>query len=648
MFRCISAVENPRGLNRPGTPTVAGTCHWFSIALLVTASTAVDAAYTAKTMQELPSTAFPALYYWSHNYYKGFGPHSTTYRYGAHPGYKRLTNYFRDLDTGHGFLVEHPAALLTIFDESEQHAVTTCCGYWQEIRAVYRTPPFNVRVSGGFGYFDAAWDADVWYRTDNTVRHVERYAEWNFALYSGRACPDNHGLWALNPGTGVEEYFCAPGSNLPDREMNLGNPSCSPESAMPPIDTGNPIHIATGNKFQRETVVAESGPAALGFELFYNSQSTGVDGRQKWTHSYERALNNLLEVALDNAAEISALPHSRYLSIRARRPDGRLLRFSNVLDWEARTTVDREWSGPRNLGDRLYSVEDPDTGEITGLLLKTPAGEQEHYALNGRLTKIVRPEGRVLNLAYRPEGLLDRVSDEFGNSLSFDYESGVLTSVTAPDEGVYRIAYDAEGNLADLSFPDLTPDDPTDNPHRRYHYEAVDLPTHLTGITDERGNRIASWSYDDQGRAVASQHADGTDTHTLLFNTDGTTTVTDAQGQARTYEFDIQNGLIKIASVSGGDCGQCGRDAASYTYDTEGFVASKTDFNGSLTTYVRDELGREISRTEAVGTPEARTVTTTWHQTINKPTRLEEPGRVTIHAYDAQGRLLSSTIQPLP
>jgi uncharacterized protein RhaS with RHS repeats len=57
-------------------------------------------------------------------------------------------------------------------------------------------------------------------------------------------------------------------------------------------------------------------------------------------------------------------------------------------------------------------------------------------------------------------------------------------------------------------------------------------------------------------------------------------------------------------------------------------------------TYTRDDQGRELSRTEAPGTPQARTVTTTWDTTLNKPLVITEPERVTEYTYDAEGRLL--------
>jgi len=482
---------------------------------------------------------------------------------------------------------------------------------------------------------------------DNTVRHVDQFAEWNFTLYSGRACPDNHVLWGLYADSGLEDFFCAVAQGQPDRELNLGEPSCPGAGGIPPIGIGNPVHIATGNKFQREPVYSAGNAGAFEFDLFYNSQALKLRAWEKWSHSYARSLTGSLSVSLEHAEEVAGLPQSKYLSIVATRPDGRVLRFANVLDWQARTTREVAWSGSGNAVARLSSLNHPHTGELEGLMLQTSGGEQERYALDGRLISITRPDGEVLTMHYNPVGQLERVSDAFGRAATFRYAGALLKEMTAPDGAVYRFNHDVSGNLAEVIFPDLTVDDDADNPRRTFRYEDPRFPSHLTGITEERGYRTASWTYDDQGRAITSEHADGADRHALVFNADGTTTVIDPLGSQRTYAFETHNGLTRLASIDGGQCSRCGGDAARYVYDARGFVTRKTDFNGNTTTYVRDDRGREVSRTEAAGTAVARTVSTTWHPTFNKPLRVEEEARATTYTYDAQGRLLSSSVLPL-
>ena len=110
--------------------------------------------------------------------------------------------------------------------------------------------------------------------------------------------------------------------------------------------------------------------------------------------------------------------------------------------------------------------------------------------------------------------------------------------------------------------------------------------------------------------------------------------------------------MIRNTAVST-PCTACGNVTAATTYDTNGNVASRTDFNGHVTQYTYDlTRNLETSRVEAFGTPEARTITTAWHPVFRLPTHRAEPLRLTTLVYDdtgttcgARGALCSMTVQ---
>ncbi|MCC6208978.1 MAG: hypothetical protein IT488_12620, partial [Gammaproteobacteria bacterium] len=54
--------------------------------------------------------------------------------------------------------------------------------------------------------------------------------------------------------------------------------------------------------------------------------------------------------------------------------------------------------------------------------------------------------------------------------------------------------------------------------------------------------------------------------------------------------------------------------------------------------------GLETSRTETYGTPQARTITTTWHSTLALPALITESGKTTAFTYDSNGLLTQKTI----
>jgi RHS repeat-associated protein len=81
------------------------------------------------------------------------------------------------------------------------------------------------------------------------------------------------------------------------------------------------------------------------------------------------------------------------------------------------------------------------------------------------------------------------------------------------------------------------------------------------------------------------------------------------------------------------------------TYDANGNVATRTDFNNRQTRYAFDlTRNLETSRTEAYGTAKARTITTAWHSTFRLPTSITETNRTTSFTYDSSGNVLTKTI----
>ncbi|WP_236208157.1 RHS repeat protein [Pseudomonas tohonis] len=181
---------------------------------------------------------------------------------------------------------------------------------------------------------------------------------------------------------------------------------------------------------------------------------------------------------------------------------------------------------------------------------------------------------------------------------------------------------------------------------RTYHYQDSRNPNLLTGITDERGIRYATWTYDDQGRAISSEHAGGAERTLVSYNDDGSSTVTNALGKRTTYRFQTIQGVRRVTAIEGEPSANCPNSNSTFTYDDRGLVKTRTDNKGNVTTFDYNERGLEISRTEAYGTAQARTVTTTWYPTLFLPASVTEPDRITTYSYDDQGRPLSQVVTP--
>jgi RHS repeat-associated protein len=371
---------------------------------------------------------------------------------------------------------------------------------------------------------------------------------------------------------------------------------------------GNPIDAATGNKFQAETDY--SGPAHTGLSLtrYYNSgDSAGSAFGAKWHSTWHRGLT-----VAGNIATVT-------------RADGRKDAFIN--------NSASIWIADADVTSRLSPV--PASGTQTGWALTLPDDSVENYTLAGQLSSVVARTGLSTSLAYNGSGNLTTVAGPFGHTLSFTYDSSNRVSrMTVPDGGTYVYAYDSNNNLFSVIYPDSTV--------RQYAYTNSSFPNALTGIIDELGNIYATFAYDSNGRATSTQHAGGAELTTVTYNTGGTSTITDARGNAHTLTLTTVFSVPKLSGVTGQPVSQTGGKA--FTYDSNGFIASSTDWDGNVTTYTHDASGVETSRVMASGTPLARTITTAWDATFDLPMQITDGNRVFSFAYDANGNLLSRTL----
>lgn len=291
--------------------------------------------------------------------------------------------------------------------------------------------------------------------------------------------------------------------------------------------------------------------------------------------------------------------------------------------WVEYTRAQSVWSANTSVSRTLSST-------VSGHQLLLEDGSLETYTAAGQLLSISEPSGRTQTLAYDGSGRLQSITDSHGRQLTFTHDSSDrIATVTNPAGGIIRYTYDAPGNLATVTYPDDTPSDTTDDPVRAYHYEDSRFPHALTGITDENGDRYATWAYDEQGRAILSEHAGGAERVQLSYNADGTTSVTDALGTSRSYGFETVLGVVKGTGISQPGGAGCGASNSAITHDANGNVNTRDDFNGHRTRRWYD-LSRnlETKRVEGLAVengsevvkPETRTITTEWHANWRLPT----------------------------
>lgn len=211
-----------------------------------------------------------------------------------------------------------------------------------------------------------------------------------------------------------------------------------------------------------------------------------------------------------------------------------------------------QWFPDADIPDRLTELKDA-SGLRTGWRYTVAADDSvETYNATGRLLSIADRTGRTQTLAHDVPvanggdddyETLDTVTDDSGRQLVFTYDANKrIATVTDPAGGIITYGYDAQSNLVSVQYPD--------GRSKTYHYNepgntaGADLPHALTGITDENGDRYATYQYQADGKAISTGHAKGADLHTLTYGTNSTT-VTDPLGTSRTYNFTTILGVVK-------------------------------------------------------------------------------------------------------
>lgn len=179
-----------------------------------------------------------------------------------------------------------------------------------------------------------------------------------------------------------------------------------------------------------------------------------------------------------------------------------------------------------------------------------------------------------------------------------------------------------------------------------YRYESPVSSKLLTAVVDVNGRVLAQWTYDSSERALSSEHANGAEKVSLIYNADGSTTVTNEYGKKTIYRFQVIQRINRITSIEGEPTPNCPYSNSTFFYDAQGLLKTKTDAKGNLTTYDYNNRGLETSRTEASGTPQARSIVTEWHPTLFLKTKVTEPDRITTYQYDAQGRQTGQIVTP--
>lgn len=471
---------------------------------------------------------------------------------------------------------------------------------------------------------------------------------------------------ALNQVPGSPDRYQLGGTcyqSVPDNKISKEQRTCD--------GYGNPIFPASGTK--RQTVDLGISAAGLPFVLNYDSS------RALAPHEY-------FDMPGFGQFWLSSLHRNLFVTagaVVAHRGNGSTIIFR---------LVGGQFVADTDTKQRLFS--DAASG---GYFLRDPAGGVlERYSAAGALQSLYFTDGRQLVFSYSNSGTsadiapapgyLISVTDQDGRAIFLKYAlpagaiavSGARVTAIGDASGqTYAIAYDPNGNISTVTWPD--------GAVRRLTYEDPRFLWALTGIVDENGSRYATFQYSPSGLALSTEHAGGVSRYAVSYayepsviktsSFDEATQVVSVSrnwsaplgavltlpnGSQSSLQAQVVNGVPLIAGASQPAGSGCGATNNQSVFDANGNVSSKVDFSGNKICSTYDAANREVVRVEGLSTAtdcstvvgpgaalpaNARKTTKQWHPDWNLASQVTVQGNSrTNWIYNAQPDPLNSNV----
>lgn len=208
---------------------------------------------------------------------------------------------------------------------------------------------------------------------------------------------------------------------------------------------------------------------------------------------------------------------------------------------------------------------------------------------------IIHSSGKSIDFIRDGLGRITEIRDPSGESINYEYDAA----------GNLRRVIDREGNVVRHTY-------------NRSHG--------LGEIYDPLGRRLSRNIYDESGKLVAIEDADGQRTEIDSDLASRTKQIRDRLGNVKTIEYDEDGNPIREVDEAGNEI--------TRTFDSLGYLTSETDAEGNTTSYTYDAFGNRTSETDALGNTTSRT----YDGFGNMLTETNALGQQTTYAYDINGK----------
>ncbi|MFT4926161.1 MAG: YD repeat-containing protein, partial [Phenylobacterium sp.] len=356
------------------------------------------------------------------------------------------------------------------------------------------------------------------------------------------------------------------------------NQSCPEQNTGPACMAGNPINLRTGVKQQTVIDFRSTGPSPLQLIRRYNSVN------RDWSF---------------NLQPYQLLEDDVYVRVKRTNNKSYLFYCNATTD-----SCNRKYSVGETTIARGYRLEKL----ATSYQFTLPSGATETYNTDGQMVESTSSQGQTLSYSYQAN--IITIDNAFNQHITLTLSDNRISQATTP-LGVFGYDYNAAGLLSTVTKPDNSTVD--------YYYDEQTYSNAepgaglLTGHSDGKGQRAASWYYDNQARAYKSEHGEGVDTTQIRFISESGDTVIDADNNATlqqrvrevinplgqrtrtTFVAPADQQAEKIEYFNNQDTLTA---TEFYQYDDIGYLAQSSDKQGLITQFSRDIKGRELTRIE--------------------------------------------------
>jgi YD repeat-containing protein len=269
-------------------------------------------------------------------------------------------------------------------------------------------------------------------------------------------------------------------------------------------------------------------------------------------------------------------------------------------------------------------------------------GAIEIYTAQGVLDSVSVHGGQVVTLTYSDvntpsnvaptSGLLIGVTEHapgtnsnFDVTLHLQYDAKWrITQMIDATGGVTSYSYDANNNLIAVTWPDGNV--------KRYVYADSRFTSALTSVIDEAGSIVGTWTYDNQGRAIAVSHPDTSRNVSLSYGGDGTR-----------VNYGTNSLLMNFASIenmSRPTTTTSSAGAGSSSWDANGNLLGQTGISGAGRSVNYDSVGRPTRATH-FGLSGKTVISVRYADDVTlHPSMIASPGWVRAFSYDTKANLI--------